>query len=105
VKKQGYRIIEQNVRSRLGEIDLVAQDKDCLVFVEVRTRRAGDFTPEESVAGPKQRKLAALATQYVQKLGGAESDWRVDVIAIEIDAQDNVVRLDHLKSAVGEQPD
>jgi len=105
LKKQGYSIIEQNARSRLGEIDLVARDRKTLVFVEVRTRRSGDFTPEESVAWPKQRKLAALATQYVQKQGDADSDWRVDVIAIEIDAWDNVVRLDHLESAVGEQPD
>lgn len=104
LKKQGYAIVEQNVRSRLGEIDLVARDKDCLVFVEVRTRRTGDFSPEESVGLPKQRKLAMLGTQYVQKAGWTDCDWRVDVIAIEIDGQDLVVRLNHLKSAVAEEP-
>ena len=105
LKKQGYTIVEQNVRSRLGEIDLVAREKDCLVFVEVRTRRTGDFSPEESIGRPKQRKLASLGLQYMQRQRGAESDWRIDIIAIEVDGQDQVVRLDHLKSAVSEQPD
>lgn len=101
---QGYTIVAQNVRSRSGEIDLVARDGDCLVFVEVRTRRTGDFSPEESVGRLKQRKLASLGTQYVQKVDWGERDWRVDVVAIELDGHDQVVRLDHLKSAVAEQP-
>lgn len=105
LKKQGYVMVEQNVRTRLGEIDLVASDGDCLVFVEVRTRRTGDFSPEESVGRSKQRKLATLATQYVQRQHAGDCDWRVDVIAIEVDGKDQVVRLEHLKSAVSEQPD
>ncbi len=105
LKEQGYAILEQNVRSRLGEIDLVARDKECLVFVEVRTRRNGDFSPEESVGPLKQRKLAALGMQYVQRHRSPDCDWRVDMIAVEIGANDQVVRLDHLKSAVSEEPD
>lgn len=105
LKKQGYKIVDQNVRSRTGEIDLVALDHDCLVFVEVRTRRSGGFSPEESVARAKQQRLAVLGMQYVTQQRTPPNDWRIDLIAIEVDGKDQVVRFDHLQNAVGEEPE
>ena len=83
LKKRGYAIIERNWRSGYGELDIVASHKQELVFVEVRTLETKAFGfPEESVGPAKQRKLAQLATAYLQE-SKHEGDWRIDVIAID----------------------
>ena len=81
----GYRIVERNVRTRYGEMDIVARDGETIVFVEVRTRRSTSFgTPEESVTPRKRRRLARLALSYIQERELGENAWRVDVIAIAL---------------------
>lgn len=78
----GYEILERNVRTRLGEIDLIARHRGVLVFVEVKTRSSGDFAaPELSVDGRKRRKLFDLARAYLGRLGAA-ADCRFDVLGI-----------------------
>src|SRR6266700_3905793 len=86
LKRAGYAILERNVRTKLGEIDIVARQDGCYVFVEVRSRRSDQMTPEESVTPAKQRRIAALGEQYLAAHGAADADWRADVIAIEQDA-------------------
>ena len=98
----GYQIVARNVRSRFGELDLVAIDHGCYVFVEVRTRRSRQMAPEESITLTKRRRLAALAMRYLQNERRESSDWRVDVVVIELDHQGNVLRYEHLVNAVEE---
>ncbi len=82
LQKQGYDIVERNVRTRLGEIDLVARHRGVLVFVEVKTRSSGEFAaPELSVDERKRRKLFELAQAYLGRLG-EEVDCRFDVLGI-----------------------
>jgi len=89
--KQGYTIIAKNVRTPYGELDLIAQQpvksrpgESTIVFVEVKTRRSRTFGyPEESVTTSKQEHLISAALHYLQDNPDLESDWRVDVIAIE----------------------
>src|SRR5687768_10310553 len=100
--RAGYRILERNLRTRFGELDVVAQDGDCVVFVEVRTRRSRAMAPEESVTPAKRRRLAGLGMRYLQEHGLEDADWRIDVIAIEQDAGGNELRLDHHISAIEE---
>jgi putative endonuclease len=102
LKRAGYRILDRNVRSRWGEIDVIARDGDCLVFVEVRTVRSAKMLPEESIGVRKQRRIAALALRYLQTTGQPDCDWRADVVAIEIDEHGLVKRLEHHVSAVEE---
>jgi putative endonuclease len=99
---KGYRILDRNVRTRYGEIDLVAQDGSCIVFVEVRTRRSKQMTPEESITRTKQRRVGALAVEYLKARGLADRDWRADVVAIELGADGKPTRLEHLISAIEE---
>ncbi len=62
LEKRGYVVRGRNWRCPAGEIDIVAEDDDCLVFVEVRTRRGREYgTPEESVIPGKQAKLVEVA--------------------------------------------
>jgi putative endonuclease len=98
---QGYRLLDRNWRfGREGEIDLVAVDGECLVIVEVRTRRGSAFgTPEESVTGRKQARLAALTQAYV-----AEQDWsgpvRIDVVGVHLSQQGHLLDINHLQDVV-----
>jgi putative endonuclease len=80
----GYRIVAERYRSRLGEIDLVAEDGTTLVFVEVKTRRsAACGSPEESVTPAKQRRIARLAAAFLAARGLYDRDCRFDVVAVE----------------------
>jgi len=100
LRGKGYRIVERNVRTSYGEIDIVAAKDNVLVFVEVRTVKNGDIMPEESVGPRKQRQVANLAIRYLQKLDKLDSDWRTDVIAIELGSDNRARRLDHITDAV-----
>ena len=99
--EQGYLIIAQKWRCPKGEIDIVASTGQTLVFVEVRTRR-GDFlgTPEESVTPQKQAKLIELAYTYLDSYSDGESEWRIDVIAIQLASKAGPYRLNHIEYAI-----
>lgn len=103
LQSQGYVILERNYRCQGGEIDLVAMDGSCLVFVEVRTRRSTRFgTPEESVTPWKKARLLLAAQSYVAEKGW-EGFWRIDLLAIEVSPKGSVKRINLIKNAVEEQ--
>lgn len=78
----GYEIIRRNYHSRYGEIDLIAEDGDYLIFVEVRLRKsAGHGSPEESVDRRKQEKIRMTAQMYLQQYP-TEKQPRFDVVAL-----------------------
>jgi len=85
LQAQGLSLVERNYHSRRGEIDLVMQDKDSLVFVEVRYRRQSRFgSAAESVDRRKQSKLIACAHPYSQTFPGiAGQPCRFDVVSID----------------------
>jgi putative endonuclease len=100
LEKQRLVILDRNVRSRLGEIDLVARDGQILVFVEVKARREGRGDPPEvGVTGRKQRRLGRLAQHYLKWKGLGEVRCRFDVVAITLDDQDRVKAVRHLPAA------
>jgi len=97
---RGYQIVVRNWRCEVGELDLVARDGGCLAFVEVRTRRGRALgTPEESVTPAKQARLIELALAYVQAHDW-QGDWRIDVVAVEMDSRGRLLRVDHYENAV-----
>jgi putative endonuclease len=101
LERAGLRILCRNYRCVGGEIDLVAEDRGELVFVEVRTRRVGGMvSPEESVDARKRRRIVHTAEHYLQSTGGHDRAWRIDVVAVEVDRTGRVERLDHLRSVV-----
>ena len=102
LRRKGYLIRETNFRCREGEIDVVAQHGDCLVFVEVRTKTGSAFgTPEESVTAAKQERLVAVAMYYLQTHDGLPPDWRIDVVAVEVNSRGSVTRTEVIQNAVG----
>jgi putative endonuclease len=101
LKKRGYRIRETGFRCSRGEIDIVAQRKDWLVFVEVRTRSNPDFgTPEESINQAKKERLIASALTYTTTHQDLPPQWRIDVVAIELNDKGKPKRIEHLEYAI-----
>lgn len=81
--RSGLRIIERNYATRFGEIDIIALDRDCLVFVEVRYRRTQSYGGAvQSVTRSKQRRLSACAADYLRRRrSGRAQPCRFDVLA------------------------
>jgi len=81
--KKGYEIIERNYHFGHGEIDIIAKEKDVLVFVEVKTRKNLEFgEPELAVTKNKQRQIRKIAESYLYEKEISDQDCRIDVIAI-----------------------
>ena len=101
LKHHGYEILETNFRCPGGEIDVVAQHGDCLVFVEVRTRSSRSYgTPEESLTTEKKRRLIELGQAYRQVHENLPSLWRIDVVAVELDSGGKVARIELIENAI-----
>ena len=93
LKKLGYKIIDRNFSSRFGEIDLIAQDNNYLVFIEVKKRKnTSHGNGAEFVDVAKQRKIIKTANMYIQ-FNQIDSDIRFDVIEI------NNNTINHIKNA------
>ena len=93
LKKQGYRILERNVQSPFGEIDLVAFHQGSLVFVEVKSRQDDSFGfPEEAINRRKRYQLAKLANWYLTRYPKSPQ-VRFDVLAIQVQGSEPGVRL------------
>lgn len=101
LKKKGYKIRDTNFRCREGEIDIIAQKKDCLVFVEVRTKASAGFgSPEESVTSAKKEKLIASALTYLSQHEDLPESWRIDFVAVELDRSGKATRIEVIESAI-----
>lgn len=87
LQKKGYRILVTNYRVKTGEIDIVADHRGTVVFIEVKTRQAGGWADAlEAVHPSKQRTMARTATYYlVQTFGREDIKSRFDVLAIHAD--------------------
>jgi putative endonuclease len=83
LRRQGYRILETNYRTPIGEIDIIARERDTIVFVEVKARRSLHFGhPKTAVTALKQRKLSMVALYYLKTTGQSGAKARFDVVAI-----------------------
>jgi len=92
---RGYRIRERNYRAPGGaEVDIVAEHRGTLVFVEVKSRSSTDFAqPHESVTPAKQRQIARAASAYLAAREGRERLTRFDVVEVLLTPQGRVRRI------------
>lgn len=85
LKALKYKILERNYKCPLGEMDIIAREKDILVFVEVKTRATRDFGgPAAAVNERKQRQLSRVALTYLNQKKLSEVPARFDVVAVEL---------------------
>jgi putative endonuclease len=95
----GLRVVDRNWRCREGELDIVARDRDALVFCEVKTRRGVGFGhPVEAVTGAKQRKLRTLAQRWLATHDEHAPELRFDVVGVLV-RPDRPALVTHLRAA------
>jgi putative endonuclease len=103
LKEKGYEIVETNFQNnsgrRLGEIDIIAKDRDELVFVEVKTRemeKYGDTLPEENITRAKLHKLNKIAWAYLRQKRLDNAPYRFDAVSVWLDLARNKARIKHI---------
>jgi len=85
VKRLGYKCIARNYRCPLGEIDLIARDGDCLVFIEIKTRKGKSLGyAKEAINERKKRQLTKVALAYMKAKNCINAKSRFDVVAINL---------------------
>lgn len=83
LRKQGYKVLTRNYKSKLGEIDIIARDKDTLCFIEVKTRFSDRFgLPSEAVFKPKQRQISKAALSFLKENKLLDKKARFDVVSV-----------------------
>jgi len=105
LQKNGYEIVSMNFANdlgyRRGELDIVAKDSKTgeIVFVEVKSRQKSFYTTDPAQAITKQKyfRLSRIISNYLNRNNLSEADYRLDAIAIEIDAEKRKASLKHLK--------
>lgn len=96
---QGYQVLEKKLRAPFGELDLIVQKDQILIFVEVKTRSTVQLgLPEEAVDLPKQKQMTRLAEWYFQKNSLHHMKMRFDVIAILYDGRSEP-QIRHIQNA------
>jgi putative endonuclease len=99
LRRKGYRIVARNLRSSLGELDLVAEDGSVLVFVEVKARRTAAFGGAiHAVQRQKQEKVIRLAAQYLARHHLSNRPCRFDVVLLQ-GSSDGLPRIEHIQNA------
>ena len=94
-----YEIVARNWRCRVGEVDVVARRDGVYHFFEVRTRRGIDFgTPEESLTPAKRQRMVDVALTYLAEHDLGEVDWRLGLVAVEMDRAGRLLRVEVYES-------
>jgi putative endonuclease len=103
LKRNGMKILERNLCTPVGEIDIVARCRKFLAFVEVKTRRSDAFgSPCEAVGPRKQRQIIRAASWYLNDKPHKGLQPRFDVIAITLHGSD--FQIEHITGAFEVQP-
>ena len=99
---KSYEILTTNFRCPWGEVDIIAQEGSCLVFVEVCSRRSSSEygSPEESLSKRKRERLVATAETYIQVCSTPPEDWRIYLVAVDMDDLGKVSRMEHIQNAI-----
>ena len=101
LKKKGYEILGVNVRTPLGEIDVIARQKETTVFIEVKTRATSSLGPPFlSVTRLKQAHMIRNALLYLKRRGRVDSDWRIDVVSVKLNDRYELESIELIENAV-----
>ncbi|WP_298039978.1 YraN family protein [uncultured Desulfuromonas sp.] len=101
LRRKGMKILDRNMRTPVGEIDIVARLGKTLVFVEVKTRSSDAFgSPQEAVGPAKQRQILRTAQWYLGAGKGRGLQPRFDVVAVR-PGQGGAASIEHIEDAFG----
>lgn len=106
LSSKGYEIKQKNYYTRYGEIDIVAVDtiKQCLVFVEVKTRKTETYgSPNESITKKKKTNLLKTALHFLNNaIQNKYISWRIDLLTLQLKRKERLVRVTHYKNILNE---
>lgn len=98
LKDNGYAILARNYRTKLGEVDIIARDKDTYCFIEVKTRASDKCgSPEEAVSRPKMRQIQKASLQFIKEKKLFGQSARFDVVSVM--HTDNAPKIEIIKNA------
>ncbi len=93
LKKQGYKIIDMNYRTKMGELDIIAKDGEYTCFIEVRLRKNNSFgSPADSIDEGKRRRIINTAKHYAVSKHIYDTPMRFDVVLINATANNNKLK-------------
>jgi putative endonuclease len=99
LQNQGYELVDRNVRTPYGEIDLILKRGEIMVFVEVKTRTSAGFGyPEESITPRKQQHMFDSAEHYAQEK--RLEHWRIDAISVEGKPSGKIPKITHFEDVL-----
>lgn len=102
LESKGFTLVCCNYHSRYGEVDVIAQNQEFILFVEVKTRKSGSlFMPSEAVTLSKKQKLVKTAKMYLQE-NPCELQPRFDIIEVVYDAVSGSAQVHQIENAFGE---
>lgn len=102
LEKKNYQILERNFRIRGGEVDIVARDQECLVFIEVKMRNSHEFgLPEEAITPQKIHLLKRTALFYCTQHKWNNRPYRIDALAIDASNSFFGPVISHFKNITG----
>ena len=99
LQEKGYKLVDRNVRTPYGEIDLIMRFNGILIFVEVKTRTSARYGyPEESITPRKQQHMLDSAEHYAQE--NALEHWRIDAISVEGKPSGEKPKITHFEDVI-----
>jgi putative endonuclease len=105
LEEKGFRIRERNWRTLEGEVDIVAQAQDTIVFVEVKARKSNLFgLPEEAITRKKRNRLLKAALAYLDAHDLQDASWRFDLVAVEWSSRGELIRIEHFVDIIEADP-
>ena len=101
LKNKGYAILERNWRTPYGEIDIVASKDDAIIFVEVKSRSSQSLGPPEiSITTRKAEHMRSAASYYIQQHAELNADWRIDLVTIQLQPNNQPAIIDHFENVL-----
>lgn len=101
LEEEGYDILKRNYYSPYGEIDIIAQDGECTVFIEVRSKSNTVFgLPQETISHKKRKRLKRTALCYLRDTASMDILCRFDVIAVELNNSREIISYNIIKNAI-----
>lgn len=101
LKEEGFTILGQNFTMRGGEIDIIAQELDEIVFVEVKSLSQNSYISlEETISQSKKKHLMRSCQIWLEQNNLQDASWRIDFVGIKFDSYDKITSLKHIRNAV-----
>jgi len=99
LKKRGYKIVDRNWSNQYGEIDIIAENKNNLVFIEVKSKNKNQILPETKIDFLKKKKLIKMIKFYLTKNNFLERNFQIDIVVVEFD-KGSVFDIRHYQNAI-----